>query len=82
MARKRFKKFVDLDRIEDSYGVGLKDMSVSLSNRESNGFDDSEVSLFFPFICSSYVHYGFRIFFFILLFLIQCCLDFVCFFLS
>ncbi|PUZ57678.1 hypothetical protein GQ55_5G448200 [Panicum hallii var. hallii] len=47
MARKRFKKFVDLDRTEDSYGVGLKDMSVSLSIRESNGFDDSEVSLFF-----------------------------------
>jgi hypothetical protein len=60
MARKRSKKFVDLDSTEDSYSVGLEDMFVSLSNSESNGFDDSEISLF-SFICSSYVHYSLRI---------------------
>ncbi|RLN11233.1 hypothetical protein C2845_PM09G07380 [Panicum miliaceum] len=44
MARKRSKEFVDLDSTKDSYGVGLEDMSVSMSNNESNGFDYSEAS--------------------------------------
>ncbi|RLN12524.1 hypothetical protein C2845_PM09G11560 [Panicum miliaceum] len=43
MARKRSKNFIDLDSTQDSYGVDIEDMSISPSDSESNGFEDSEV---------------------------------------
>lgn len=54
MARKRSKVLIDLGSTQESYG---DDMSVSLSDNESNGFEESEVcSLRF---ISSYVYFAF-----------------------